>query len=104
MIFSFILICVEFVLFLESLRNVVIAQEAKIKDLEARVDSLTEEKKRCERHRKREGKFLESVISKCKGDNVPLTDNSCSEKCKLNKVTIASQVVGRTFLCQGVFR
>ena len=29
---------------------------------------LTDGKKKCERNRKREGKFLESVISKCKGD------------------------------------
>ena len=76
-------------MFLESLRNVVIAQEARIKDLEWSVASLTDQKRRCEKHRKREGKFLESVIAKCKGDNVPLTEISCSEHCKKNKVSMS---------------
>ena len=33
------------------------------------IQHLTEGKKKCERNRKREGKFLESVISQCKGDS-----------------------------------
>ena len=59
-----------------------ISQELRIKELQKKVqvidlyvfmsDSLiqhlTEGKKKCERNRKREGKFLESVISQCKGD------------------------------------
>ena len=81
-----VLISVRFVFFLESLRNVVIAQEGRIKELELVVKQLTEQKKKCERHRKREGKFLESVINKCKGDNVPLTDSSCDDFCKRHKV------------------
>lgn len=63
-----------------------IAQEVQIKNLENKVEELTEQKKKCERHRKREGKFLESVIKSCKADNVPLTDTSCSEFCSKNKV------------------
>ena len=34
------------------------------------IQHLTDGKKKCERNRKREGKFLESVISQCKGDFV----------------------------------
>ena len=90
-----VLIFVEFVFFLESLRNVVIGQELRIKELEQSVKQLTEQKKKCERHRKREGKFLESVINKCKGDNVPLSDISCSDFCKRNKVVIIG-------LCQNI--
>ena len=76
----------KFVFFLESLRNVVIAQEARIKELQVAVKQLTDQKKKCDRHRKREGKFLESVITQCKGDNVPLTDLSCSKFCRGHKV------------------
>ncbi len=81
-----VLISVKFVFFLESLRYKVIAQEGRIKELEVAVKQLTEQKEKCERHRKREGKFLESVINKCKGDNVPLTDTSCDGFCKRHKV------------------
>ena len=83
------MIFVKFVFFLESLRNFVIIQEARIKELEETVTQLTDQKKRCERHRKREGKFLESVIHRCKGDNVPLTDISCEDFCDRNKVFIS---------------
>ena len=81
-----VLISVKFVFFLESLRYKVIAQEGRIKELEVAVKQLTEQKEKCDRHRKREGKFLESVINKCKGDNVPLTDRSCDDFCRRHKV------------------
>ena len=81
-----VLISVEFVFILESLRDKVIAQEVRIKELELEVKQLTEQKEKCDRHRKREGKFLETVINKCKGDNVPLTDRSCDDFCKRHKV------------------
>ena len=85
MMFS-VLISVKFVFFLQSLRDKVIAQEVRIKELELEVKQLTEQKEKCDRHRKREGKFLETVINKCKGDNVPLTDRSCDDFCKRHKV------------------
>ena len=91
-----VLIFVEFVFFLESLRNVVIGQELRIKELEQTVKQLTKQKEKCARHRKREGKFLESVINKCKGDNVPLSDVRCTEFCNKNKVHIIM------WLCQNI--
>ena len=106
-----VLIFVKFVFFLESLRNFVIIQEARIKELEETVTLLTDQKKRCERHRKREGKFLESVIQRCRGDNVPLTDTSCQDFCDRNKVSLfctfdfiffLNCFVGKTGSLQGI--
>ena len=66
-----------------------ISQELRIKELQKTVQvfleifvypkinlfviqHLTDGKKKCERNRKREGKFLESVINSCKGNQTTL--------------------------------
>ena len=66
----------------------VITQEMEIKGLREENAVLKESKRKCERNRKREGRFLESVITQCKGDNVPLTDQRCTDFCRENKVKV----------------
>ena len=73
---------------LENLRYTLISQELKIEELKRENILLRDSKRKCERNRKREGHFLESLINQCKGDNVPLTDKRCSKFCKKNKVKL----------------
>ena len=66
----------------------VIRQELEIGQLRSHLAEESLARRRCEDNRRREGRFLEAVIGQCKGDNVPLTDTSCSDFCRRNQVTL----------------
>ena len=70
----------------EDLRYTVVDQEFRIKSLEEELARVREGRKKCERQRRREGAFLEAVVTQCRGDNVPLSDLRCGEFCTRYKV------------------
>ena len=45
-----------------------IEQSIRIEELEERLETMTQEKRKCQKLRKKEEKFLESVIEQCKGN------------------------------------
>jgi hypothetical protein len=67
---------------------VTIRQELELARLRARLAEETLARTRCQDNRRREGHFLEAVIAQCKGDNVPLTDTSCTDFCRMNQVNL----------------
>jgi hypothetical protein len=67
---------------------VAIRQELELARLRARLAEETVARTRCQDNRRREGHFLEAVIAQCKGDNVPLTDITCTDFCRRNQVKL----------------
>lgn len=63
-----------------------ILQEQKIHQLEEKVQKLTESNRKCDRLRKKDRKFLQTLIESSKRDNVPLSEEQCSAFCRQNKV------------------
>lgn len=84
MLFSFSLLFVCF--YVAFLRLEVILQEQKIHQLKDTVDSLTDAARKCDRLRKKDRKFLQTLIESSKSDNVPLSEEQCSAFCRQNKV------------------
>ena len=65
-----------------------IQQAVELADLRVRLAEETLARTRCQNNRRREGAFLEAVINQCKGDNVPLTEPTCSDFCRRNQVLL----------------
>ena len=66
----------------------VIQQEVEIGRLREELAAESMARKKCQDNRRREGNFLETVINQCKGDNVPLTETSCTDFCRQNQVQV----------------
>ena len=61
-------------------------QEERIHLLQNKLDQVKTHTKKCDRLRKKERRFLQTLIEISKRDNVPLSDERCSEFCSKNKV------------------
>jgi hypothetical protein len=86
-IFIFLLFCMFFFfLFIAFLRLDVILQEEKIQRLSDKVLELTSLNRKCDRLRRKENRFLQTLIQTSKRDNVPLSEEQCSTFCRKNKV------------------
>ena len=61
-------------------------QEERIHLLQNKLDQVKTHTKKCDRLRKKERRFLQTLIEISKRDNVPLSDERCSEFCSKNRV------------------
>ena len=61
-------------------------QEKTIEKLQEHVRSLTDLNRKCDRQLRRKDQFLQTLIAKSKTDNVPLTEEQCSNYCTKHKV------------------
>merc|ERR1712079_135449 len=68
------------------LRLEVMLQEERIHLLQNKLDQVKTHTKKCDRLRKKERRFLQTLIEISKRDNVPLSDERCSEFCSKNRV------------------
>lgn len=68
------------------MRLELILQEEKIQRLRNQILDVTRSYRKSERFRKREQNFLETLIAKYKGDNVPLSVERCHKYCIEHKV------------------
>ena len=75
-----------FLLFTAPLRLDILLQDEKISRLNQQIHELTELNKKCDKHRKRQLRFLQTLINSFKGDNVPLSDSVCTQECKKHNV------------------
>ena len=75
-----------FFLFAAPLRLDILLQDEKISRLNQQIHELTELNKKCDKHRKRQLRFLQTLINSFKGDNVPLSDSVCTQECKKHNV------------------
>ena len=78
--------CFPFFLFAAPLRLDILLQDEKISRLNQQIHELTELNKKCDKHRKRQLRFLQTLINSFKGDNVPLSDSVCTQECKKHNV------------------
>ena len=61
-------------------------QEEKIHQLSDSLEKLTDLNRKCDRLRKKDRRFLKTLIETTKRDNVPLSEEQCSNFCKEHKV------------------
>ena len=61
-------------------------RKEKIARLNKQIHELTELNRKCDRHKKRQLHFLQTLINSFKGDNVPLSDSVCIQECKKHNV------------------
>ena len=61
-------------------------QDEQITRLNEKIEELTKMNKYCDRHRRREQRFLQTLIHYYKGDNVPLSDETCAKHCLQHNV------------------
>ena len=63
-------------------------QDEKISQLNQQIHELTKLNRKCDKHRKRQLRFLQTLINSFKGDNVPLSDSVCTQECKKHNVKV----------------
>ena len=80
---SFIISILFFLLFISApLRLDILLQDEKIARLNQQIHELTVLNRKCDKHRKRQLRFLQALINSFKGDNVPLSENVCTRECQ----------------------
>ena len=68
------------------LRLDILLQDEKIARLSQQIHELTELNRKCDKHKKRQQRFLQTIINSSKGDNVPLSESACAQQCKKHRV------------------
>ncbi len=68
------------------LRLEVMMQEEKIYQLRSSVEKLTNLNRKCDKLRKKDRRFLQTLIETGTRDNVPLSEGACSSYCSKAKV------------------
>ena len=64
----------------------ILLQDEKITRLNQQIHELTELNRKCDKQRKRQLRFLQTLIDSFKGDNVPLSESMCTQECKKHQV------------------